>query len=212
LHETTVGAGLPVLDTFYKLIEAGDSVRSIEGCPSGTMGYLFGEMGRGVAFSQALRGAMELGDTAPDPRDDLSGADVARKALILGRLLGFEGELEDVEVESLVPADAATTPLADFLATLEKYDATWEERVAAARSRSAVLRYRATATSRSVTVGLVEVPAASALGALSGPDNQFAFTTGRYDSNPLVITGPGAGPAVTAAGVLNDVLELARAS
>jgi aspartokinase/homoserine dehydrogenase 1 len=212
LHETTVGAGLPVLDTFYKLIEAGDSVRSIEGCPSGTMGYLFGEMGRGVAFSEALRGAMELGYTEPDPRDDLSGADVARKALILGRLLGFEGELEDVEVESLVPADAAATPLADFLATLEKYDAAWEERVAAARSRGAVLRYRATATSRSVTVGLVEVPAASALGALSGTDNQFAFTTARYDSNPLVITGPGAGPAVTAAGVLNDVLELARVS
>jgi aspartokinase/homoserine dehydrogenase 1 len=212
LHETTVGAGLPVLDTFYKLIEAGDTVRSIEGCPSGTMGYLFGEMGRGVAFSQALRGAMELGYTEPDPRDDLSGADVARKALILGRLLGFEGELEDVEVESLVPADAAATPLADFLATLEKYDARWEERVAAARSRGAVLRYRATATSRSVTVGLVEVPAASALGALSGTDNQFAFTTARYDTNPLVITGPGAGPAVTAAGVLNDVLELARVS
>lgn len=212
LHETTVGAGLPVLDTFYKLIEAGDTVRSIEGCPSGTMGYLFGEMGRGVAFSQALRGAMELGYTEPDPRDDLSGADVARKALILGRLLGFEGELEDVEIESLVPTDAATTPLAEFLATLEKYDAPWEERVAAARSRSAVLRYRATATSRSVTVGLVEVPAASALGALSGTDNQFAFTTARYDMNPLVITGPGAGPAVTAAGVLNDVLELVRVS
>jgi aspartokinase/homoserine dehydrogenase 1 len=212
LHETTVGAGLPVLDTFYKLIEAGDTVRSIEGCPSGTMGYLFGEMGRGIAFSRALRGAMELGYTEPDPRDDLSGADVARKALILGRLLGFEGELSDVEVESLVPADAATTPLADFLSTLEKYDARWAERVAAARSRDAVLRYRATATSRSVTVGLVEVPAASALGALSGTDNQFAFRTGRYDSNPLVITGPGAGPAVTAAGVLNDVLELARVS
>ncbi len=212
LHETTVGAGLPVLDTFYKLIEAGDTVRSIEGCPSGTMGYLFGEMGRGVPFSSALRGAMELGYTEPDPRDDLSGADVARKALILGRLLGFEGELEDVQVESLVPSDAASMPLADFLAALEKYDTRWEERVAAARSREAVLRYRATATSRSVSVGLVEVPAASALGALSGTDNQFAFTTTRYDTNPLVITGPGAGPAVTAAGVLNDVLELARAS
>ncbi len=211
LHEATVGAGLPVLDTLYKLIEAGDTVRSIEGCPSGTMGYLFGEMGRGVPFSQALRGAMELGYTEPDPRDDLSGADVARKALILGRLLGFEGELEDVQVESLVPGDASSVPLAEFLATLEKYDARWSERVSAARSREAVLRYRATATSRSVTVGLVEVPAASALGALSGTDNQFAFRTARYDTNPLVITGPGAGPAVTAAGVLNDVLELARA-
>jgi aspartokinase/homoserine dehydrogenase 1 len=207
-----VGAGLPILDTFAKLIEAGDTVRSIEGCPSGTMGYLFGELGRGVPFSEALRGAMRLGYTEPDPRDDLSGADVARKALILGRLLGFKGELEDVRVESLVPSEAATIPLADFLATLENHDAHWSARVAAARSRGAVLRYRATAMAESVTVGLVEVLAASPLGALNGTDNQFAFTTARYDTNPLVITGPGAGPAVTAAGVLNDVLKLAGAS
>src|SRR5581483_6733325 len=102
-HEATVGAGLPILDTFAKLVEAGDTVQMIEGCPSGTMGYLFGEMGRGTKFSVALRGAMQLGYTEPDPRDDLSGADVARKGLILGRLLGFSGEFSDVRVESLVP-------------------------------------------------------------------------------------------------------------
>jgi aspartokinase/homoserine dehydrogenase 1 len=211
LHEATVGAGLPILDTFAKLVEAGDSVRRIEGCPSGTMGYLFGEMGRSTPFSAALRGAMQLGYTEPDPRDDLSGADVARKGLILARLLGFSGEFEDVRVESLVPSDAATVPLSDFLDGLERYDADWAARVEQARARGAVLRYRATATPDSVTVGLVEVPAGSALGALNGTDNQFSFTTARYDTNPLVITGPGAGPAVTAAGVLNDVLKLAGA-
>jgi aspartokinase/homoserine dehydrogenase 1 len=211
LHEATVGAGLPILDTFAKLVEAGDSVRRIEGCPSGTMGYLFGEMGRATPFSTALRGAMRLGYTEPDPRDDLSGADVARKGLILARLLGFSGEFEDVRVESLVPDDAVALPLAEFLNGLERYDAGWATRVEQARTRGAVLRYRATATPDSVTVGLVEVPAGSALGALNGTDNQFSFTTARYDTNPLVITGPGAGPAVTAAGVLNDVLKLAGA-
>jgi aspartokinase/homoserine dehydrogenase 1 len=209
LHEATVGAGLPILDTFAKLVDAGDTVRCIEGCPSGTMGYLFGELGRGTPFSTALRGAMQLGYTEPDPRDDLSGADVARKGLILGRLLGFSGEFDDVQVESLVPPDAATLPLADFLGRLESYDAAWADRMEQAGARGAVLRYRATATRDSVTVGLVEVPAMSALGALNGTDNQFSFTTERYDTNPLVISGPGAGPAVTAAGVLNDVLKLA---
>ncbi|HXC24999.1 MAG TPA: aspartate kinase [Gemmatimonadaceae bacterium] len=211
LHEATVGAGLPILDTFAKLEEAGDTVRMIEGCPSGTMGYLFGEMGRGTKFSVALRGAMQLGYTEPDPRDDLSGADVARKGLILSRLLGFTGEFSDVRVESLVPADAATLSLQEFLDRLETYDVAWAERIEEARARGTVLRYRATATHAAVSVGLVEVAAGSSLGALGGTDNQFSFTTDRYDTNPLVITGPGAGPAVTAAGVLNDVLKLAGA-
>ena len=209
LHEATVGAGLPILDTFAKLVEAGDTVHMIEGCPSGTMGYLFGEMGRGTKFSAALRGAMQLGYTEPDPRDDLSGADVGRKGLILGRLLGFSGEFSDVRVESLVPADARQLSLPDFLERLEMYDIAWSERIEKARMRGTVLRYRATATAETVSVGLVEVPAGSSLGALDGTDNQFSFTTERYNTNPLVITGPGAGPAVTAAGVLNDVLKLA---
>ncbi len=208
-YEATVGAGLPILDTYAKLVEAGDTVHSIEGCPSGTMGYLFGELGRDTPFSDALRQAMDLGYTEPDPRDDLSGADVARKGLILGRLLGFTGEFDDVQVESLVPADAVDLPLNEFLNRLDTYDTSWAERVQSARARGTVLRYRATATPEMVHVGLVEVPASGSLGSLNGTDNQFTFTTDRYNSNPLVITGPGAGPAVTAAGVLNDVLKAA---
>ncbi len=211
VYEATVGAGLPILDTFAKLVEAGDTVQMIEGCPSGTMGYLFGELGRDAPFSGALRSAMDLGYTEPDPRDDLSGIDVARKALILGRLLGFQGEFSDVRVESLVPSDAVSLPLAEFLGNLERYDDAWATRVVAARAQGKVLRYRATATSDAVSVGLVEVPASGVLGALNGTDNQFTFTTARYNTNPLVITGPGAGPAVTAAGVLNDVLKVAGA-
>jgi aspartokinase/homoserine dehydrogenase 1 len=209
LHETTVGAGLPIIDTFYKLAESGDRVSKIEGCPSGTLGFLFGEMGRGRPFSEALRRAIAKGYPEPDPRDDLSGTDVARKALILGRLLGFPGELGDIEVESLVPPQGKRLPLKEFLARLEEYDAAWQERVQQARDRGGVLRYRCTVTPRRIRVGLVVVNASSPLASLNGTDNQFIFTTERYKANPLVITGPGAGPAVTAGGILNDVLKLA---
>lgn len=209
LHEATVGAGLPIIDTYHKLAESGDRVLCIEGCPSGTMGYLFGELARGRPFSEALRSAMALGYTEPDPRDDLSGMDVARKALILGRLLGYRGELADVAVESLVPVALRGIPREEFLARLEELDGAWAHRVGEARARGVVLRYRARATRQEVSVGLVAVDASSSLAALDGTDNQFAFTTERYRTNPLVITGPGAGPAVTAAGVLNDVLKAA---
>lgn len=209
LHEATVGAGLPIIDTIGKLQESGDEVLLIEGCPSGTLGYLFGELGRGATFSSALRAAMTLGYTEPDPREDLSGMDVARKALILGRLLGFAGDLESVEVESLVPGGYRQISSAEFIARLEEMDPVWRDRVEDARSRDFVLRYRATVSSDSVRVGLVAVSAATSLGALTGTDNQFSITTSRYRNNPIVITGPGAGVAVTAAGVLNDVLKLA---
>jgi aspartokinase/homoserine dehydrogenase 1 len=209
LHEATVGAGLPIIDTINKLQESGDEVLRIEGCPSGTLGYLFGELGRGATFSAALRAAMALGYTEPDPRDDLSGMDVARKALILGRVLGFDEELDSVIVESLVPDDYRDMPASEFVRRLEELDTLWRKRVDDARAHDSVLRYRATVSRDSVRVGLVAVNAASSLGALTGTDNQFSITTSRYRDNPIVITGPGAGVAVTAAGVLNDVLKLA---
>ena len=211
LLEATVGAGLPIIDTYQKLVESGDRVLRIEGCPSGTLGYLFGEMGRGAPFSAALRGAIAKGYPEPDPRDDLSGMDVARKALILGRLLGFSGELGDIAVESLVPDDAERLSVDDFLGSLERFDAAWAKRVAAAHARRGVVRYRAIVTRRRIRVGLVVVDASSPMASLNGTDNQFIFTTMRYRKNPLVITGPGAGPAVTAGGILNDVLQLAGA-
>ena len=211
LHEATVGAGLPIIDTYQKLVESGDRVAKIEGCPSGTLGYLFGELGRGTPFSAALRGAIAKGYPEPDPREDLSGMDVARKALILGRLLGFPGELEDIAVESLVPDGGDRVSRDEFLRRLEEYDALWEKRVAAAAARGGVLRYRAIVTPRRIRVGLVVVDASSPMASLNGTDNQFIFTTMRYKKNPLVITGPGAGPAVTAGGILNDVLKLAGA-
>ncbi|HET9454106.1 MAG TPA: cystathionine gamma-synthase [Gemmatimonadaceae bacterium] len=210
LSEATVGAGLPVLDTLNKLIEAGDEVLAIEGCPSGTLGYLFGEIGRGERFSDALAKAMEKRYTESDPRVDLSGTDVARKALILARAIGFRGELDDVAVESLVPAHLAALPLDGFLSRVQELDREWATRANDARRKGRVLRYRAHVTPTSIAVGLVPVRLTEPLGTLNGTDNQFTFITNRYRQQPLVITGPGAGPAVTAAGVLNDLLRLER--
>ena len=134
---------------------------------------------------------------------------MARKALILGRLLGFTGELDDIAVESVVPEGAERLALKEFLKRLEEWDSSWEKRVAAAAARGGVLRYRAIVTPRRIRVGLVAVDTSSPMASLNGTDNQFIFTTMRYRKNPLVITGPGAGPAVTAGGILNDVIKLA---
>jgi bifunctional aspartokinase / homoserine dehydrogenase 1 len=208
LTEATVGAGLPIFDTYRKLAESGDRVIKIEGCLSGTLGFVLTEVERGRSFSEALRRAMELGYTEPDPRDDLSGADVGRKALILGRLLGFPGEPDDVVVESLVPPEVRSLPREAFLARLGGLDADWSRRGAAAKAKGATLRYVASVTKDRISVGLQVVGRASPFFGLKGTDNQVAFTTARYRKNPLVITGPGAGPAVTAAGVLNDMLRV----
>jgi bifunctional aspartokinase / homoserine dehydrogenase 1 len=211
LHEATVGAGLPIIDTYRKLVESGDRVERIEGLLSGTLGYVLSEVSGGTPFSKAVRSAMARGYTEPDPRDDLSGIDVARKALILGRLLGYQGELRRNAVESLVPKWARTIPLEAFLARLEELDPEWTRKVDAASKEGAVLRYVALVTPSKVAVGVRSVPATSPFAAIQGSDNQLVFTTSRYKSNPLVITGPGAGAEVTAAGVLNDILRIAGA-
>jgi homoserine dehydrogenase len=208
-HEATVGAGLPVIDTIRKLSESGDTILRIDGCPSGTLGFLFAELRAGRRFSEVLRDAMARGYTEPDPRDDLSGQDVARKAVILARQVGWKGTLADLPVESLVPDELRDVSLDEFLSRIEELDEPWAVRVGEARERGTVLRYHASVTPQSARVGIAEIEATNPLAGLSGTDNQFVFTTKRYLERPLVITGPGAGPAVTAAGVLNDVLALA---
>jgi bifunctional aspartokinase / homoserine dehydrogenase 1 len=211
LHEATVGAGLPIIDTYHKLVESSDTVTRIEGLLSGTLGYVLSEVSAGVPFSRAVRSAMAKGYTEPDPRDDLSGLDVARKALILGRLLGYPGELRRRAVESLVPRWARAIPLEQFIARLGELDAPWRGRVEAAAATGGVLRYVAVVTPDNVTVGVRSVPLSSPFAGIRGSDNQLVFTTARYHETPLVITGPGAGAEVTAAGVLNDILRLAGA-
>lgn len=209
--EATVGAGLPVMDTCKKLHDAADRIRRIDGCLSGTLGFVLDAVSSGTSFSAAVRTAMERGYTEPDPRDDLSGTDVARKALILGRLIGFKGELSQVKVESLVPEHARSLSRERFLQTLGEHDAEWKKRSETAQAQGHVLRYVAEVTPHSLRVGLRAVPSAGPFGSLHGTDNLISITTDRYRDNPLIIAGPGAGLEVTAAGVLNDLIALTPA-
>jgi len=211
LHEATVGAGLPVIDTLQQLVASGDRVEAIDCSPSGTMGFVFSELGRGRAFSDVVRQAMSLGYTEPDPRDDLSGIDVARKGLILSRMLGYSGEMQDVEIESLIPDALRDVSRDEFLAALPGVDASWAAAVEDARTNNTVLRYRVRVTRGGVRAGLARVPLGSPLASLDGTDNLFVFMTKRYRQRPLVVSGPGAGAVVTAAGVLGDVLRIVTA-
>jgi len=206
--EATVGAGLPVIDTWHKLDESGDRVRRIEGCVSGTLMFVLDAVARDQRFSEAVREAMARGYAEPDPRDDLNGADAGRKALILARLLGYEGP--PAKPESLVPASMRAFTRERFLEALPSLDAPWATRVAQARSRGFVWRYVVSATPRTATAGLMQVPATSPMGAAGGTRNLLVFTSDRYRTEPLVVSGPGAGPEVTAAGMLNDIRALAR--
>ncbi len=208
-YEATAGAGLPVLDTIAKLQSAGDKIEMILGCFSGTLGYLMTALEDGVAFSEAVRKAWELGYTEPDPRDDLSGKDVARKALILARTLGYRAEPEEIKLEPLFHDDGAHTDARAFVASLGALDDAYRERIERARQSGKVLRYVAKIRSRAISVGIEAVPVTSPLAHLRGTDNQVAIYSKRYKTNPLVVTGPGAGANVTAAGVLNDIVAIA---
>lgn len=207
-YEATAGAGLPVLDTIAKLQESGDRVESILGCFSGTLGFLMTALEGGRRFSEAVREAWRLGYTEPDPRDDLSGRDVARKALILARTLGRRVELDEVALEPLFPAALDEADPARFVAGLAALDEPFAERAAAARRDGKVLRYVARIGKRGLRVGIEAVLEASPMGRLSGTANQVVIQTRRYHDNPLVVTGPGAGAEVTAAGVLNDIVAI----
>jgi len=209
-YEATVGAGLPIIDTHHKLVETGDRVLRIEGCVSGTLMYVVSEVSAGRPFSEAVREAVERGYAEPDPRDDLSGRDAARKALILARLLGYRGAAP--VPDDLVPRPLRSLPLPAFLKRLSSVDAVWAARVAREAARGHVLRYVVAATSRGVSARLTPVPASTPIGALQGTRNLVAFTTRRYRTEPLVISGPGAGAEVTAAGILNDIYSLTAGS
>ncbi len=207
--ETTVGAGLPVIATLNRLIASGDEVSHIAGTFSGTLGYVMTGLQEGQAFSAIVRDAFEQGYTEPDPRDDLGGIDVARKALILARGLGWPLNLRDVAVEGLYPSEMNDLSVDEFMQALPKLDERFAEQVEQAAAAGKVLRYAATVADGACSVGPQAVDADSPLGRLTGTDNLVEFTTRWYSPNPLVIQGRGAGVEATAAGVLSDVVELA---
>ena len=208
-YEATCGAGLPVISTLRTLLETGDDVVEIQGALSGTLGAIFGDLAAGLPFSAAVRSAKERGYTEPDPRDDLSGLDVARKALILARTMGRRVDLAEIAVEGLVPDALAGVSVEAFLARANEADASIAARVTAANANGNALKYVAAVPAEgAISVGPREAPRSGVLGALQGPENVVAFRTRRYDAYPLTVAGPGAGAAVTAAGMLGDALEV----
>jgi len=209
LYEGTVGAGLPVIQTLRDLRETGDEVDSIEGIFSGTLAYLFNVYDGTVPFSAIVRDAKQRGYTEPDPRDDLSGTDVARKLIILAREMGLRLEMADVQVGSLVPHDLAAGSIDAFLDGLTRYDAAMLQRYQAAKKLGKVLRFVGRITAKGeATVGVVELEARHAFANIALTDNVVRFSTARYCNNPLIVQGPGAGPEVTAGGVFADLLRL----
>ncbi|HYG19819.1 MAG TPA: bifunctional aspartate kinase/homoserine dehydrogenase I, partial [Ohtaekwangia sp.] len=209
LYETNVGAGLPVLNTMNDLLLSGDKVISIEGVLSGTLNFIFSSFGEGMKFSDVVREAKDKGYTEPDPRDDLSGMDVARKILILSRETGLPFELTDITVENLVPADCqGDITVEEFFRRLAGHDDAFEKLRGAAAARKEKLRYLAVLRNGKVQVELGSVPEQHPFYSLSGSDNIILLTTERYHERPMVIRGPGAGAAVTAAGVFADIIRI----
>jgi aspartokinase/homoserine dehydrogenase 1 len=210
LYEATVGAGLPIIVTLRDLRETGDEIKRIEGIFSGTLAYLFNVWDGTQPFSAVVRDAKAKGFTEPDPRDDLSGMDVARKLVILGREMGLQLELADVALEGLIPPALATCPPEEFMNRLGELDAPMLARLRSAQKSGRVLRYVAAldAASRKASVGLVELERSHPFANINLTDNIVQFVTSRYHQNPLVVQGPGAGPAVTAGGVFADLLRV----
>ena len=209
-HETTVGAALPVVGALSDLVSTGDQVRRIEGALSGTLGFLMTKIADGVAFSVALKEAHALGYTEPNPREDLSGGDVARKILILAREAGMPIEASSVKRQSLLPSTAwDSMSLDEFWARIPELDAEMERRAVAASTEGGRLRYLAAVIDGRAEVGLRRVEPSSPFASLRGGDNMVAFWTDRYSASPLVVRGPGAGPDVTASGVFADIIKAA---
>lgn len=210
-YETTFGAGLPFLFTLQDLLATGDEVHHIVGCFSGTLGFLCTELEKGRSLSAVVKEAHSLGYTEPDPRDDLSGMDVARKALIIARELGLEVNLANFALEGFLsdPRIVEAADLDEFWRQLPLADGPLAERVEGAMAANRRLRYVAEISSERLTVGLREVEVDHPVGQLFGPDNILIYTTRRYHQNPLIIRGPGAGAEVTAAGVLGDLIKVA---
>jgi len=217
-HESTVGAGLPVLSTMKELLETGDEVTRIEGVFSGTMSFLFNSFmplaGGGGSFSSEVKKAKELGYTEPDPRDDLNGLDVARKLTILARIAGLEVESPtSFPVQSLIPKELESSKSGDeFLQRLPEFDDQMDKLKKEAAAENKVVRFVGSINvgKKDVKVGLEKFDHSHPIAALKGSDNIISFYTKRYGGNPLIIQGAGAGGEVTAMGVTGDLIKVIK--
>ncbi len=209
LYETNVAAGLPVISTLQDLVLSGDKIQKIEGVLSGSINFIFSNFEEGIAFSEVVQLARDKGYTEPDPRDDLSGMDVARKILILGRVAGETIHLKDVSIKSLVPEEAVGLESIDeFMKILKLHDRNFSNLLEDAKSENKKLRFIASLENGVAKVELRTVDANHPFYNLKGSDNMVLFTTERYNEFPMVIRGPGAGAQVTAAGVFADIIRV----
>jgi aspartokinase/homoserine dehydrogenase 1 len=208
-YETNVGAGLPIITTLNDLIHSGDRILKIEGILSGTLSFIFNNFKSGTRFSAIVKEAQKRGLTEPDPRDDISGADVRRKLLILARETGLPLEANDIEVENMLPkACLAVRTVPEFFEALEKHDDDFEKLAHAAENEGKVLRFVAKLEEGKASIALQAYDPNHPFYFLSGSDNMVVFTTERYRERPLVVRGPGAGAEVTAAGVFAEVIGI----
>ncbi|MDX9898529.1 MAG: hypothetical protein RBT62_06395 [Spirochaetia bacterium] len=207
LYEATVGAGLPVIDNFKKLLLAGDKLVRFQGILSGSLSFMLGELETGRVFSAVVREAMDKGFTEPDPRDDLSGIDVARKVLILARECGLSLELADIELDGLVPPEYMALGKDEFISRMGELDGHFEAIRAKARTENKVPRFAGSIEGGKGRAGLLFVGPDHPLYPIKGGENALAFHTRYYDPIPLIIRGYGAGAEVTAAGVFSDILR-----
>ncbi|WP_228463179.1 ACT domain-containing protein [Chryseobacterium cheonjiense] len=216
LYETNVGAGLPLIDTIKLLHLSGENITRIKGVFSGTLSYVFNNFSlRDDAFSTIINEALEKGYTEPDPREDLSGNDVARKLLILARELDLINEFEDINIQNLVPESLLSVSKPEFLSRLNELDEEYQK-LKDSQEPDHVLRYVGDLhgdlqkEKGELDVKLISVPATSALGQLKGSDSIFEIYTESYGENPIVIMGAGAGAKVTARGVFGDILRVSE--
>jgi bifunctional aspartokinase / homoserine dehydrogenase 1 len=208
-YETTVGAGLPIIKTIQELLTSGDEIIKVEAILSGTISFVFNNYRGDLTFAEVVRMAQEKGFTEPDPRDDLSGLDFARKMLILARETGLETELEEIDLGPILPENCMTaSSVDDFYRELELSEDFFRAMKEKAARENKVMHFVGTLSEGRVKIELLMLDSRHPFYNLSGSDNIISITTNRYLHNPMVIKGPGAGAEVTAAGVLADLVRV----